>query len=639
MIPNRRVEIMRKIRYVLALAIMMSMIGWAFAAANTISMPGGTTSGTTGGAGGAATFGGATAFYESGANDASSNYIEADILAAAEVDAGPNANGASATVVSTVPTLITHTIAPIAGNTYSATVGAQGTVTASVTGGSTDAQVAAASLVHSEAAIDNIANPQASRGDAYIISGLGANFIALPPAGYINANNFLINGPKGQFDASSSVTNGQAQYQAATSNAGVSSGASGSISGATSIVGNVHASGATLSDFTASETVLQNPLANTYDTATIDPSMIGVFSQALPNAMGDVIGWVGANYPPPNRGPTSALMVYSVGSAAGTDAGAVNGVFVGATNQVNSGKSIAAGTASGTDSASASYTTVAPINSQTASVNEKATQSADVQVINQFDSADAVALEGTAAASGPGLSNDAVGSLAQNFADANRVIPGTASDGSDRTWGEAFTTGGNWNANAESTQFVAPVYKDDKATLSGSLASMTNPPANGMGAGAFLEASKTGPAYANVGVMQYATDEPIVATVGHDQPYTFIGGLNEIMGPKASSLGSNGWDAAGVYGDFNNLQVSATNTLATHSLIPSVSVTVSNINAYKWVDGTNDAAFNGPGFTYSGVTLTPVSTGLSGPFMTYLPSPTQRQSVHAIVAQDAIPTP
>ena len=101
----------------------------------------------------------------------------------------------------------------------------------------------------------------------------------------------------------------------------------------------------------------------------------------------------------------------------------------------------------------------------------------------------------------------------------------------------------------------------------------------------------------------------------------------QVLGPKAHSLGSSGWDGSGISADLGNLNVVAqVNSSLNLGYYPTkASTQIGDIGAYMWTDGTNDLQFNGITFSMSNPVFSPSGFGTStGLTETYTPSPTQR---------------
>ena len=153
----------------------------------------------------------------------------------------------------------------------------------------------------------------------------------------------------------------------------------------------------------------------------------------------------------------------------------------------------------------------------------------------------------------------------------------------------------------------------------------------GMGAGSFLQYTKTDPAYANMLEIQLAGSvngglfgNPVIGDVGTVQ---IVGA--DVMGPMAHSYGSSGWDGSGVSADLTNLHVEAQDsTPATLWSPQKITTDIANVDAYLWTDGTNNAQFNGMAFSASDPVFNPSGIGgFSGVVDAYLPSATQRETL------------
>jgi len=196
-------------------------------------------------------------------------------------------------------------------------------------------------------------------------------------------------------------------------------------------------------------------------------------------------------------------------------------------------------------------------------------------------------------------------------------------DGSDRAWGEAFISSGSWNAwgaTLEDNNLI------EKATVSGKLVQDWNQV--GMGSGAFLQYKKNELAFADVGITQFSSSE--------------LEDLQEIdaeiMGPKAHSLGSSGWDGSGVSANMKDLHVDAKNEPSEDFVPETISTDIADVDAYLWCDGTNDLQYNGLFMGASDPVFDPTGNGqFSGVVAVYSPSPTQRLTGIGILTMQPSP--
>jgi len=272
--------------------------------------------------------------------------------------------------------------------------------------------------------------------------------------------------------------------------------------------------------------------------------------------------------------------------------------------------SYAAGTVEDISATASGVNITADGNERKVSATKSAKMSADVRVLKALDSAAATSLLATGAIS----TQDEIpqtamaGAVARTYAAVNRENPGSMTDGSDRAWGEAFISSGSWNAwgaTLEDNNLI------EKATVSGKLVQDWNQV--GMGSGAFLQYKKNEPAFADVGITQFSSSE--------------LEDLQEIdaeiMGPKAHSLGSSGWDGSGVSANMKDLHVDAKMEDTTEGP-QTISTDIADVDAYLWCDGTNDLQYNGLFMGVSEPVFDPTGYGDSDVFTSYSPSPTQR---------------
>jgi len=605
----------------MALTIMVFMIGWAYAAPTTTSMSGGSSSIVS--QSGGATFGYAYSFYD---DDDSS--IQADILAVAETE-----GLGSVKVTTTVPTLVTKSSTADWSEDGTFTVAATGTVSASVEGISSAADVVAASRIHSFAGLSEelgLGLDEGIAGDAYISSVIGSEWVgpAFGEDGYQTGH--VAGKPAGKFYADSSA-DGEATYSAekdiiddqdvilATLTT------SGSAEGKTTLEGEVGADdaeikgmvgsidsypiGQWLPDGLATEVLEQlallSPLADQDQPTTDDVALVAAIT-------------------------TGSLATYDVEEGALAASGVANVVAVGAENDGLEADALtyAAGTSEGASGSRARVQEFDGIDTYEykVSASKEDSMSADVQVLKALDAASAHSLLAAGSISDDGLQLS--GSIANTFGGVRRENAGSATDGSDRAWGKAFISSGTWDtwaAEIDNGEIVS------KSAASGNL--IQESPVLGMGSGAFLQYKKNGPAYANMLLVQAAAsgaeveEEFDVGTVDAQIA------VANILGPKSHTLGSSGWDGSGVSADLTDLHVEATyEDEDANPFAPTyISTDIANNEAYFWCDGTNDLQYNGPGVTSSTPVFDPAGNGnFDANIMAYLPSPTQRQTVSAI---------
>jgi len=545
----------------MALAVIFVMVGWAYG--SVTEMDGGTHSGTNDGA---ATYGSVSSFYDD------TGFIEADILAMAST------NGiGTAWVQTSVPTLETSTLTD---DNYELTVGAEGTVEASVTGNSADAFVTSASLIRSYAQ----AYDEGVYGSAEISSSIGNEW--LYDTEY--QDGYVYGVAEGQFEASSNA-DGSATYSGSVisaNNEEVSYTVAGSAEGTTTIEGAVTDDVGTIG-------------SELYDTYTpYNPATAYIYSQS--SAFGD--GYYMDSYA---RTENEVLV------AAGN-----NPCLTGAVG------SYVAGTVSGVNSATgtAQWCMEGKCDQYISEASQESSQSADVNVVNDADSAAAHSYVESSAES------NYAGSFAYSDvgvgASATRRNAGSDANGDDRVWGEAFVGAATWDAQASHT-YYSDSYQYDltQATVSGDLGTITDPTTvSGIGAGTFLQNKKNGESYAIIDI-----DQDAYSYMGGDAD-TYNDIYVDILGPKASSLGSSTWDGSGVYGAIDDLYVAAQADEVNGNLYTT---DVTGTTAYLYVDGTNDLMYNGPGLVEGTVTFDAPSTAtqLAGiVFPVTSPSPTQRET-------------
>jgi len=287
--------------------------------------------------------------------------------------------------------------------------------------------------------------------------------------------------------------------------------------------------------------------------------------------------------------------------------------------------SYAAGTVEDISATASGVNITADGNERKVSATKSAKMSADVRVLKALDSAAATSLLATGAIS----TQDEVpqtaraGAVARTYAAVNRENPGSMTDGSDRAWGEAFISSGSWNAwgaTLEDNNLI------EKATVSGKLVQDWNQV--GMGSGAFLQYKKNELAFADVGITQFSSSE--------------LEDLQEIdaeiMGPKAHSLGSSGWDGSGVSANMKDLHVDAKNEPSEDFVPETISTDIADVDAYLWCDGTNDLQYNGLFMGASDPVFDPTGNGqFSGVVAVYSPSPTQRLTGIGILTMQPSP--
>lgn len=632
---------MKYMRYLMALSIMLAMMGWAYADEAVVNMAGGTASIIE--QSGGATGGYAYSFYS---ND---DFIQADILALAYTDGIGKAK-----VKTEVPTYVSRTyededddeVLPVL------TVGAKGTVTASVEGKSTAAEVTSAGQIHAFAGAEE--GPGAFQdedgntlfdgevfGNAWISSTIGHEWTVddngapdLDDDAFQTGN--IEGKPTGMFYADATA-DGEARYSAVYDPEDYLDQVnyleiSGSVAGKTTLEGEVADNGAEIKGFTGS--IDTYPITHWFPNGQAADNINAWLQNAvqfLPLADDDGM-----------RDDSALVAAMASGAAADNNgpfgpysaAGVANIIAVAAENDGIPADALtyAAGTGEGASTARAKVKNVEQIGENgnalfteeefKVSASKEDKMSADVRVIKALDAATAHSLLATGAVSTDLFQG--AGSIANTFAGVRRENPGNAADGSDRTWGESFISSGKWDSWAVELEDGAV---DDKASVSGQL--VQEPPQLGMGAGAFLQNKKLEPAYANMLFVQ-------VAAAGIVDKIDAQLAVVDIMGPKAHSLGSSSWDGSGVSADLTNLHVQAFEEDTNDQWDPTeISTDIANLDAYLWCDGTNDNQYNGPGFSASNPVFDPAGVGqFTGQVIAYLPSPTQRETLIALATTD-----
>jgi hypothetical protein len=681
--PKRRAS-MKRTWYLMVLAAMLCMIGAAYA--TTIDMPDGTVTKT-------AHDGGAYGYAHSFIVDGDHDFVEGDILAVASVRGIGEADVlVSVPVLQTHTEDHREQAQGRHGEaSYDLTVTAKGTTHAYAKGCDDEARVTSAAQIGAFAEIseDHNFNPEAPEGQlhvvdvmedvygaAYIKSGIGKEWTEdfFEHDGGINENfqmGRLRDVPEGQFFAWATA-DGQASYDAelwpgfeglsrheVEQNAPWYNGpdewhdqyanAQGQVDGRTTIEGKVATEGSSIGGFISAiddfDDFLQVP--GVVDNPDMLNTLVNIADTT--GTLGDTT-WDG--YTLDDMGDRHrehyehrlwdldevAMSEIATGSIADTDPFAASGtatfINVAAQNGFNPD---AVTYASGTikDASASSSATVNgyidaigsyfPLNHLYAdSEQTDVDQAADARTIQEIDEATAHSLLADASlATNFGIV--ASGSIADTFAGASRTYLVDAADdpnGAKRTWGEAFIGSGRWEANAAGT-IPIPLYPSQFASsVSGRLTYLTDPtPSNGMGSGAFLENQKTGPVYANMLLLQAAAGGFGTTNLG----------VADVMGPKDHTLGSSPLDGAGVRAAMDNLHTYET-YYDPDPLTPDTYRTdLPPIAVYKWTDGSNDLQFNGPGFAVpSPANFEPQGSGWGDiNFQYYMPSPTQRESLHA----------
>ncbi|WP_175265840.1 hypothetical protein [Methanothrix thermoacetophila] len=561
-------------RSMLALAVLLVMVGWASAATVT-QMPGGTHAWTQADG---ATAGWAHSFYED------TNFIQADILAVASTD-----GEGEAWVKTTVPDLASKDLAITNGKL---TVSAKGTVEAYVKG-ETGSKATAVGQISSYAN-DNLA------GSAEISSSLGESW----------SKNF-----------------GDPDYQL------------GDPQGSAKGKFYAYANADGFAGYSADETLKVGDTTTTY---TIKGGVEG--RTTIEGEVRDSNRAIGGGLSPMlqvSEDPAYASMVaLSTSTEAHVSSNVDNEISI-AAGQINlcngaTGSAAVSATASGKSSATGgNMTSTYRCDPNTgycdyseyytsATTSKEDMMSADAYVLNNRDAAEASAELDVL---GDADNTDSYTySFIRTYGFAARINPGNKDDGSDRTYGRAFITTGKWNA--EASQVYSHWWIDDdgyhsesstnhSAELSGELSQVKDPTvANeyGIGAGAFLRNKKSSPASADIRLEQYAWSDGTTKS-------TWMFNYASISGPSAPIYGSSVWDGSGVYEAFKDLHVGADPDGTVWSTdIPSV-------EAYFWIDGTNDKMMNGPGLKVAEVPTFNPSGEYTPPYWTPFPgSSTERKA-------------
>jgi hypothetical protein len=655
---------MRYMKYLAAFTVIIAMMGGALGA--TTSMSGGTGSGTIGGIG--STFGYTYAFQT--ATVAPFNYVQADILAIAQTT-----GIGTATVTTTVPSYVTQTQA--IPNTVNAanprvgtlTVGADGTVTASVQGKSAAAEVTSVGQIHSFVRADPAAgvgttpvSADTVSGWAWISSAIGENWLF--PGG-IDQSGVIEGKPVGMFYADATA-NGEATYAADLKTGLVNQPApalpdtegtgsvsiSGGVKGKTTIEGSVGSDHAEIKGMVGSLDLapINQFLPATTAATTIAglQAIVGISPLFEDPAATDDVPVVAAMASGAAASQTGLLGSGNVPDAV---AAVANVVAVGAENDGIPTDTLSYASGTGVGSSNAHARVIAPAipapvpnpnNVQAVPTREfkvEATKtdamSADAHVLKQLDAATAHSLLALGSVSNP--NEQASLSVGMTYGAVDRTSSGSATDGSDRAFGTAFISSGQWNTWGAELDAGSLVKRTD---VSGNL--IQEAPLSGMGSGAFLQTRKLEPAYAAMLFVQGSGAGPAVVALTPAMKADGQIVLANIMGPKDHSLGSSSWDGSGVTADLTNLHVESFDKVdAVGAFNPtSISTDIAKNTAYFWCDGTNDNQFNGPGVTSTTPVFDPAGNGQFNPsIMVYLPSSTQRETVSAIATTQPSPIP
>jgi|GEM_PF-3434895 hypothetical protein len=441
---------MKYMRYLMALAILSAMMGWAYA--TETEMPGGAVSYSTSGAG---SVGHAYSFYD----DASS--LSADIFASATT------NGIGTAYVNVnVPTEASKTVTGIG------TVTAKGTVEAQVDG-STGAKVTSVGWIHSGVYKDS----NGVYGNASIYSGIGRTFSNVSG---------LTGIPAGKFEASANA-DGRATYNIVdvdkkkTREAKIT----GVAEGSTTIEGAVDGTGGLIGG---------SLVGNTYNLKGPAYSIISTTS-------GNYVDKNGEKY-------NSSTSLNEIKVAARNDPCMGDGkAYVAGTADGSASSS-----AMNTSEICNSKTGDCDWKTYGASSSKDDSMSADVRVLKEGDAAEANAKVYVTASYYPALNESYASSDVLTHAKVKRITANDdKTDAGMRAYGEAFVSEGSWQAMATNStahrEGASGIITEDlssNAAVSGSFGKNTEPLANGIGSGTFLLNSKNLPAWADMSLKQTA---------------------------------------------------------------------------------------------------------------------------------------
>jgi len=301
-------------------------------------------------------------------------------------------------------------------------------------------------------------------------------------------------------------------------------------------------------------------------------------------------------------------------------------------------ESTVAGTADGSDNAyageiSSKSTPTYDYRAMEATTSSSAKMSADVSVSDKFDSATATAeinpiatLSGSYAFFTNKIVYDA-DSRAATFSSVSRGLD----DSSVPAFGRSFITSGDWNAEASKTAYTyngADLDSDDySASVSGKLGTITGwTNGDGMGGGAFLLTPKNGVSSAANTLTQGAKLTSLTNIFGTTVTASTESDIQAAI--QGQALGGDAKDGAGLYAAYRNLKMTdESEEPFAESSAKTISTELPTVNAYLWIDGTSSAPYLGYGLS---VPTSPVFTGIAGtyvePTISYLNSPTQRNT-------------
>lgn len=541
---------MRWIKGILALAVILAMVGCGMAATVT-QMPGGTHSWSQGTG---ATAGWAHSFYED------TGLIQADIIAMATTT-----DNSDAWVKTEVPTEVS-----MGGQLR---VGGKGTVEAFVDGYTgNNKRVTAVGQIHARADMLDSLN-----GEAWIYSGIGERWSKTFGDDDFQTGELTGATPQGAKFYGYANADGKAWYSGTDGDLIIS----GNVEGKTTLTGEAKGDSGRIGNWD-----LDGP-AEAYISsgshAEIDTSDMYDINSIIDNE----ISLRASNVNPCETDRSKAGPV------------SISGTATGKSNAYAAAKEI--DYECNPDTGECDYDEYGIVTS----AGKEDSMSADAYALDLQDDARAYANVWASGYASAPTGGDGVGSTAEvvswleTSAEAKRLYPGSKPDGSDRTFGKAFITTGNWYAKSRVYEyewhFDPTTYEKTEtwtnfanAGLSGELSQVKDPTvANeyGMGAGAFLQNRKNGPAVADTWLEQHAEAEE----GGHKS--TWMHGYAYLAGPASPQWGSSGWDGSGIYKALKNLHVDADpDGTAFSTDLPTV-------EAYFWIDGTNDLMRNGPGYS------------------------------------------
>lgn len=588
---------MRMIKCILAVAVILAMVGWGLAATVT-QMPGGTHSWTQGSG---ATAGWAHSFYED------NGLIQADIIAMATT---PGAS--DAWVKTEVPIEASKSNGLLK-------VGAKGTVEAYVDGADTNnKQVTAVGQIHALAKSETEDTDKSVYGEARIYSGIGEKWDKNIRRLDFQTGSLVGTTPQGAKFYGYANADGKAWYSGRVdldndNDGGYADGLliSGSAEGKTTLTGEANGDAGVIADYKLEGPARAVISSNAY-TATVDDEQLYKIDSSLNNYI--------------------SIRASNVVACTNPTAGKVS------ISGTATGKSDANATAKDItyhcdlDTGACDYTEYAIDTS----ANKEDSMSADASALKLQDNAGAYAgvnVEGRAQAPIDIANWNTADVLAEvqssigTTAEAKRFYAGSDPNGADRTFGKAFITTGKWSAESEAYkhtwEFDPTNYVTNEewinytnAGLSGELSQVKDPTvANeyGMGAGAFLQNRKNGPAEATTELSQDAWAS------GDGGKGTAMWGYAYLAGPASPQWGSSGWDGSGIYKALKNLHVEADPD--------GFSTDLPTVEAYFWIDGTNDLMKNGPGYSVPVLpTFSPYGAYMQVQWTPFPPSTTERKA-------------